>query len=62
MKKMIKEYGGKEKYASAKAKAMHEKKESKKTEKKEKKMSKKKKYWQIKKLPQKRNRLAIMLK
>ena len=43
MKKMIKEYGGKEKYSSAQAKAMHEKKESKKTEKKEKKMSKKKK-------------------
>jgi len=37
MKKMIKEYGGKEKYASKKAKAMHEKKESKATEKKEKK-------------------------
>ena len=40
MKKMIKEYSGKEKYASAKAKAMHEKKESKKTEIKEKKCSK----------------------
>ena len=37
---MIKEYGGKEKYASTKAKAMHEKKESKKTEIKEKKCSK----------------------
>jgi hypothetical protein len=43
MKKMIKEYGGKEKYASKKAKAMHEKKESKAMEKKEKMMSKKKK-------------------
>jgi len=43
MKKMIKEYGGKEKYTSPKAKAAHEKKESKKTEAKEKKMAKKKK-------------------
>ena len=40
MKKMIKEYGGKEKYASNSAKAKHEKKESKKTEMKEKKCSK----------------------
>ena len=40
MKKMIKEYGGKEKYASKSAKAKHEKKESKKTEMKEKKCSK----------------------
>ena len=30
MKKMIKEYGGKEKYASKSAKSKHEKKESKK--------------------------------
>jgi len=37
--KMMKEYGGKEKYKSKKAKMMHEKKESKKTE-----MMEKKKY------------------
>ena len=36
-KKVIKEYGGKETYKNAKAKALHEKKESKKTEMKEKK-------------------------
>jgi hypothetical protein len=39
-KKMISEYGGKEKYANAKAKAMHEKKEGKKVEAKEGKMAK----------------------
>lgn len=38
--KMISEYGGKEKYANAKVKAMHEKKESKKAEAKEKKVAK----------------------
>lgn len=38
MKKMIKEYGGKEKYASKAAQARHEKKESKSFEKKEQKM------------------------
>lgn len=43
MKKMIKEYGGKEKYASKAAKMKHEKSESKKTERKEKMMAKKKK-------------------
>ena len=43
MKRMIKEYGGKEKYASLKEKAMHEKKESKSVEAKEKKKAKKKK-------------------
>ncbi len=37
---MIKEYGGKETYKNAKAKAMHEKKESKRTEMKEKTMVK----------------------
>lgn len=42
-KKMISEYGGKEKYASKAAMAKHEKKESKKVEAKEKMMSKKKK-------------------
>jgi len=36
MKKMIKEYGGKEKYTSKTAKAKHEKKEGKAFEKKEK--------------------------
>lgn len=43
--KMISEYGGKEKYASLKAKAVHEKKESKSKEKSEEKkfMAKKKK-------------------
>ena len=35
MAKMIKEYGGKEKYASKAAMAKHEKKETKKVEKKE---------------------------
>lgn len=39
-KKQIKEYGGKEVYKNAKAKAMHEKKESRKTEMKEKAMAK----------------------
>jgi len=43
MKKMIKEYGGKEKYASKAAKMKHEKSESRKTESKEKMMAKKKK-------------------
>lgn len=45
MKKMIKEYGGKEKYASKKAMMKHEKSEGKAMEKKEKMMiaSKKKK-------------------
>jgi hypothetical protein len=43
MKKMIKEYGGKEKYASKAAKMKHEKSESKKTERKEKAMMAKKK-------------------
>lgn len=41
VKKQIKEYGGKEVYASKNAKAAHEKKESKKVEKKEKAMEKK---------------------
>ena len=41
MKKMIKEYGGKETYASKSAKMKHEKKETKKFEAKEKTMSKK---------------------
>ena len=39
-KKMVSEYGGMEKYASKKAKAMHEKKEPKSMEKKEKMMAK----------------------
>ena len=39
-KKMISEYGGKEKYSGVKAKAMHEKKEGKKAEAKEKKIEK----------------------
>lgn len=39
-KKQIKEYGGKEVYKNAKAKAAHEKKESRKTEIKEKAMAK----------------------
>lgn len=42
MKKVIKEYGGKEKYTSKVAKAKHEKKEGKAVEKKEKLMFKKK--------------------
>ena len=42
MKKMIKEYVGKEKYTSKAAKAKHEKKEGKAMEKKEKLMFKKK--------------------
>lgn len=41
MAKMIKEYGGKETYASKGAKMVHEKKEGKKVEKKEKMMEKK---------------------
>jgi hypothetical protein len=41
VKKQIKEYGGKEVYASKAAKAAHEKKEGKKVEKKEKAMEKK---------------------
>lgn len=41
MAKMIKEYGGKEMYASKGAKMIHEKKEGKKVEKKEKMMEKK---------------------
>lgn len=43
MKKMIKEYGGKEKYTSKAAMAKHEKKEGKAFEKKEGKMTVKKK-------------------
>lgn len=42
-KKVISEYGGKEKYASKAAMAKHEKKESKKVEAKEKMTTKKKK-------------------
>jgi hypothetical protein len=42
MKKVIKEYGGKEKYPSKAAQKVHEKKESKKVEIKEKKIIKKK--------------------
>jgi hypothetical protein len=41
VKKQIKEYGGKEVYASKAGKAMHEKKEGKKVEKKEQKSKKK---------------------